>query len=174
MARGDWLRWSPRDLADSLKTAKATRTVPGTGHRNRTRKKSSWRPVFCGTGSAGRGSSMRLRCLVRGHEDLWQCDPGRVFLCCAACGRETAGWTLDLPAPRPCSTGVTSLVSCRDRIAAPRLDDEPDRVCRRGIAATLVIANGCDRSRESMRRRGQRSNGLLWSPRLETVRRVAE
>lgn len=43
---------------------------------------------------------MHLRCLVHGHQDLLHYESRRVFLHCAECGRETPGWTLDLPALR--------------------------------------------------------------------------
>ncbi len=43
---------------------------------------------------------MHLRCFVHGHEDLRHCELGRLYLRCEVCGRETRGWTLDLPAPR--------------------------------------------------------------------------
>jgi hypothetical protein len=33
-----------------------------------------------------------LRCLVFGHEDQVRCVPGRLYLKCHECGRETTGW----------------------------------------------------------------------------------
>ena len=43
---------------------------------------------------------MHLRCFFHGHQDLRQHAPGRLFLRCTACGRETPGWVLDIPGPR--------------------------------------------------------------------------
>lgn len=43
---------------------------------------------------------MHLRCFFHGHQDLRQHAPGRLFLRCTACGRETPGWVLDVPGPR--------------------------------------------------------------------------
>ena len=43
---------------------------------------------------------MHLRCFFHGHQDLRQHTPGRLFLRCTACGRETPGWVLDISGPR--------------------------------------------------------------------------
>lgn len=43
---------------------------------------------------------MHPRCLVRAHVDMLHHEPGRLYLRCTECGRETPGWTLDRPAPR--------------------------------------------------------------------------
>lgn len=40
---------------------------------------------------------MHLRCLFHGHDDLQHHAPGRLFLRCTVCGRETPGWALDAP-----------------------------------------------------------------------------
>jgi hypothetical protein len=37
---------------------------------------------------------LSLGCLMSGHDDRIQRVPGRVFLKCAECGRETQGWAL--------------------------------------------------------------------------------
>lgn len=64
---------------------------------------------------------MHLRCLVHGHQDLWYCEPRRVFLRCAECERETPGWTLDLPAPRQRFADVARVLHSCDSITARRL-----------------------------------------------------
>lgn len=48
---------------------------------------------------------LSLRCLLAGHDDLIAREPGRLFLRCFTCGRETPGWTLGPPAPRPARRG---------------------------------------------------------------------
>ncbi|MEO5821333.1 MAG: hypothetical protein ABIT71_12590 [Vicinamibacteraceae bacterium] len=41
----------------------------------------------------------RPRCLLLGHDDSFVREPRRLMLRCAACGRETPGWTLGPGAP---------------------------------------------------------------------------
>jgi hypothetical protein len=35
-----------------------------------------------------------IECLVAGHDESIRRSPGRVYLCCNRCGRETAGWSV--------------------------------------------------------------------------------
>lgn len=42
-----------------------------------------------------------LRCLLGGHDDLIAHEPGRLFLRCAHCGRETRGWEVAVRPPAP-------------------------------------------------------------------------
>jgi hypothetical protein len=48
-----------------------------------------------------------VSCLVWGHEDRIHHSAARVYLACAACGRETPGWQLS-PHPEPLSPPRTS------------------------------------------------------------------
>lgn len=78
---------------------------------------------------------MHWWCLVGRHQDLLHFDARRVFLGCVECGRETRGWTLDFPAPRPRFAGVTSRIDCRDRnTTAGPYDEQPFLVHRPGTA----------------------------------------
>jgi hypothetical protein len=43
---------------------------------------------------------MNSQCWLRAHVDLLHHAPGRLYLRCTECGRETPGWTLDRPVPR--------------------------------------------------------------------------
>ena len=36
--------------------------------------------------------ALSFRCWFLGHEDCVRCAPGRLFLKCIECGRETPGW----------------------------------------------------------------------------------
>lgn len=67
---------------------------------------------------------MHLRCLVHGHQDLCHFEPRRVFLGCVECGRETPGWTLDLPAPRQRFADVARILRSCDSITPRRLYQE--------------------------------------------------
>ena len=37
---------------------------------------------------------LSVRCWVIGHEDWVRCAPGRLYLECIECGRETPGWSI--------------------------------------------------------------------------------
>lgn len=36
-------------------------------------------------------------CGLTGHDDMYRNEPGRMYLICQTCGRETEGWTIDPP-----------------------------------------------------------------------------
>jgi hypothetical protein len=59
---------------------------------------------------------LSFRCWILGHEDWVRRVPGRLYLECLDCGRETPGWTTS----RPPSDGATSART--QAISAP-----PDR-----------------------------------------------
>ena len=68
--------------------------------------------------SIGRGLS--FKCLVFGHEDCIHRAPGRLYLECLECGRETRGWTLDTELRdnrRVNATSATLLIESPDRFA---------------------------------------------------------
>ena len=65
---------------------------------------------------------MHLRCLVHGHQNLWHWEPGHIFLRCGECGRETPGWTLDLPTPRRRFAHIAHAIGCSDSITARPLE----------------------------------------------------
>jgi hypothetical protein len=37
---------------------------------------------------------LNFKCLMLGHEDRIRRDPGRIYLECAECGRQTKGWNV--------------------------------------------------------------------------------
>jgi hypothetical protein len=39
-------------------------------------------------------SGAALKCWLFGHDDWVRCTPGRVYLECCDCGRQTAGWAI--------------------------------------------------------------------------------
>ena len=39
-------------------------------------------------------SGADLKCWLFGHDDWVRCTPGRVYLECCDCGRQTAGWAI--------------------------------------------------------------------------------
>jgi len=91
---------------------------------------------------------MRLQCLVHGHQDLWNREPRRVFLRCAECGRETPGWTLDLPAPRQRFADVARVLRGCDSITALQRYEGPDRADERRRAPALATASVWGAGRE--------------------------
>jgi len=83
---------------------------------------------------------MHLRCLVHGHQDLRHWEPGRLFLRCLACGRETPGWTLDVPASQGCVTGAGRVIRCCESTADRPPDEKSDSVYTPGVAPRLATA----------------------------------
>jgi hypothetical protein len=49
---------------------------------------------------------LSLRCWIFGHEDWVRRAPGRLYLECLDCGRETAGWTTSRNEPADTATGA--------------------------------------------------------------------
>jgi len=63
---------------------------------------------------------LSLKCLVFGHEDCVRRTPGRLYLECFECGRETRGWNLDRELRddrRVSATSATLLIESPDRFA---------------------------------------------------------
>lgn len=84
---------------------------------------------------------MHPRCFVLGHDDLRHREPGRVYLQCAVCGRQTPGWTLDLPAPtRACSRLEPS--SAPQRIPCLRRRDGRPGVAQSGALGSDLAPLG--------------------------------
>ena len=52
-----------------------------------------------------------VRCLMMGHDDWVRRVPGRMYLECAECGRETRGWNLSDRAAKPVAQPVSPRVS---------------------------------------------------------------
>jgi hypothetical protein len=65
----------------------------------------------------------RFICLIRGHEDYLQFEPGRLYLQCISCGYESPGWTIDIQRPvlrfkpRPTATRAEPAIRPVERIA---------------------------------------------------------
>lgn len=69
---------------------------------------------------------MNALCLFLGHDDRRVHEPGRLFLRCDRCHRETAGWGSivwgEAPAPKPIHTGPLTfreLCAARKRGISP-------------------------------------------------------
>jgi hypothetical protein len=62
---------------------------------------------------------LSVRCWIFGHEDWVRRVPGRLYLECLDCGRETAGWTTSRNHPGDAATGarVQTIVKYPDRSA---------------------------------------------------------
>jgi hypothetical protein len=73
---------------------------------------------------------LSFRCWIFGHEDWVRRAPGRLYLECLDCGRETAGWTTARTEPDDATTGFTAQAS----------GNRPDR------SAGDVIHSGVGRS----------------------------
>ena len=60
---------------------------------------------------------LSLRCWIFGHEDWVRRAPGRLYLECLDCGRETPGWTTSRNHPDDGATGVKAqaIDNCPDR-----------------------------------------------------------
>ena len=67
-------------------------------------------------------SRLSLSCLVLGHDDWIKRTPGRMYLECLECGRETSGWDLaDRPARSRATPSESAMRVLRhDAHAAPR------------------------------------------------------
>ena len=66
-----------------------------------------------------------IECLVRGHDDWVRRSPGRLFLRCERCGRETPGWTIVSAPPKPPARRPPSSISRFDsrKVHAPGDDN---------------------------------------------------
>ena len=75
--------------------------------------------------------TVSIACALRGHEDLLHFAPGRLFLRCQRCRRETAGWIIEA------STTQTAVESAlrQPRLAISERHDEIWEVQQRRRAA---------------------------------------
>ncbi|PWT84444.1 MAG: hypothetical protein C5B57_04870 [Blastocatellia bacterium] len=62
--------------------------------------------------SMRRGWILSIGCALWGHDDMLHRAPGRLFLRCERCSRETAGWLIET------STRITpAIAACRPRMS---------------------------------------------------------
>ena len=76
---------------------------------------------------------LSLRCWVFGHEDWVRRVPGRLYLECLDCGRETPGWTTSRNQPNDGATGakpqtIGSRSDCSGSDAIPSAVGSPGRL----------------------------------------------